>query len=148
MKTYIPKLDEVKAQKRWWLINLDGLTLGKAAIRVADVLRGKNKAIFTPHIDTGDYVVAINASKLSISGNKAEDKKYYRYSGYPGGLKEATFNNMMAKYPTRVFEHAVRGMLPKNRLGRRIYKKLHVYADGQHPHQAQKPEILKLSDSN
>jgi len=147
MKTYIPKAEELQKNKTWYLVDLKGQTLGRAAVVVANILRGKNKPIFTPHLDAGDYVVAINASHLKVSGNKAEQKSYYRFSGYPGGLKEVSFNDMLAKHPTRIFEFAVRGMLPKNRLGRKIFKKLHVYADDRHRHQAQKPEVLELFGS-
>jgi large subunit ribosomal protein L13 len=142
MKTYMPKEEEI--EKKWYLVDLDGVTLGRAAVRVADILRGKNKPIFAPHVDAGDYVIAINASKVTISGNKATDKKYYRYSGYPGGLKEITFEKLLAKNPAIVFEHAVKGMLPKNRLGRKMFKKLHVYPDAEHKHKAQKPEAINL----
>ena len=147
MKTYIPKVDEVQKQKKWHLIDLEGLTLGRAAVEVANILRGKNKPIFTPHMDTGDYVIAINASHLTVSGNKAEDKKYYRYTGYPGGLRTTSFEKMMATDAPRVFVQAVKGMLPKNRLGRKLIKKLHVYADDKHPHEAQKPEPLSIIKS-
>ncbi|MCP4705602.1 MAG: 50S ribosomal protein L13, partial [candidate division Zixibacteria bacterium] len=125
---------------------LEGATLGKAAVKVADILRGKNKPIFTPHMDTGDYIVAINASKVVMSGNKERDKKYYKYSGYPGGLKETTYAKLKHKDPPAIFIHAVKGMLPKTRLGRKIIEKLHVYGDENHKHQAQQPEMLKIID--
>jgi len=144
MKTYIPKADEIK--RRWFVVDLEGATLGKAAIKVADILRGKNKPIFTPHLDTGDYIVAINASKVVMSGNKERDKKYYRHSGYPGGLKVTSYATKMHKDSPSVFVHAVKGMLPKSRLGRKIIEKLHVYGDENHKHQAQKPEMLKITD--
>ena len=147
MKTYIPKIADLNKNRKWFLIDLDGATLGKAAIEVANILRGKNKPIFTPHMDTGDYVVAINASQIKISGNKAIDKKYYRYSGYPGGLRVKNYEKLMVNDSDRVFTHAVKGMLPKNKLGRKMLKKLHVYADGKHRHEAQKPEVLNLSES-
>ena len=116
------------------------------AVKVANILRGKNKPIFTPHLDTGDHVVAVNAKGVRILGkNKPRQLTYYSYSGYPGGLKTTTFEQMIQKKPEEVFRLAVRRMLPKNRLGRKMYKKLHVYAEGKHPHQAQKPEVLKLN---
>ena len=143
MKTYIPKVDP--QNRKWWVLDLDGVILGRAAIKVADVLRGKNKPIFTPHLDTGDHVVVINARNVKVTGKlKPFQMKYYRYSGYPGGLKETTFEKMMLKKPEEVFRLAVRRMLPKNRLGRKMFKKLHVYADSQHPHKAQKPEVLSF----
>ena len=147
MKTYIPKVDEVAKNRKWFLIDLKGKTLGRAAVEVANIIRGKNKPIFSPHMDTGDYVVAVNASHLVVTGNKAEQMKYQRFSGYPGGLHTTSFEKMMSDNPAFVFTHAVKGMVPKNRLGRKIIKKLHVYAEDEHPHQAQKPEELKLSKS-
>ncbi len=144
MKTYIPKIADVNKDKKWYLIDLKGVTLGKAAIEVANILRGKNKPIFTPHMDTGDFVIAVNASQMKVTGAKAEQKKYYRYTGYPGGLKVTTLDKMMQKNSSWVFTHAVKGMLPKNRLGRKIIKKLRVYADEKHHQQAQQPEMLKL----
>ncbi len=128
------------------MVDLEGATLGKAAIKVADILRGKDKPIFTPHLDTGDYIVAINASKVVMSGNKERDKKYYRHSGYPGGLKVTSYAKKMHKDSPSVFVHAVKGMLPKTRLGRKIIEKLHVYGDENHKHQAQKPEMLTITD--
>ncbi len=144
MKTYIPKADEIK--RSWFVVDLEGATLGKAAIKVANILRGKDKPIFTPHMDTGDYIVAINASKVVMSGNKERDKKYYRHSTYPGGLKVTSYATKMRKDSPSVFVHAVKGMLPKSRLGRKIIEKLHVYGDANHKHQAQKPEMLKITD--
>ncbi len=145
MKTYIPSVEEAKKNQKWYLVDLKGQTLGRAAVKVAEVLRGKNKPTFTPHMDIGDYVVAINASEMVISGDKGEQKIYYRYSGYPGGLKSLSFKEMMEKFPERAFEQAVKGMLPKNRLGRKLFKKLHVYRNENHRHSAQKPEELKIS---
>lgn len=144
MKTYIPKVDEIKRQ--WFVVDLEGATLGRAAVKVANILRGKNKPTFTPHMDTGDYIIAINASKVVMSGNKELDKKYYKYSGYPGGLKETSYAKKMHKDSPSVFIHAVKGMLPKTRLGRKIIEKLHVYGDANHKHQAQKPETLIITD--
>ncbi|NOY88944.1 MAG: 50S ribosomal protein L13 [FCB group bacterium] len=144
MKTFIPKIDP--QNRKWHVVDLNGAILGRAAVKVANILRGKDKPIFTPHLDTGDHIIAINASLIKVTGNnKPQNLKYYRYSGYPGGLKEITFAKMMQKKPEEVFRLAVRRMLPKNRLGRKIFKKLHVYAGAEHPHQAQKPEVLKLN---
>lgn len=144
MKTFIPKVDPNK--RKWYVADVDGAILGRSAVKVANILRGKNKPIFTPHLDTGDHVVIINARKVRVKGkNKPTQMTYFRYSGYPGGLKTTTFEQMMQKRPEDVFMLAVKRMLPKNRLGRKMIKKLHVYADDKHPHQAQKPEILKLS---
>ncbi|PKK82459.1 MAG: 50S ribosomal protein L13 [candidate division Zixibacteria bacterium HGW-Zixibacteria-1] len=145
MKTYIPKVEELEKQKKWHLIDLDGLTLGRAAIEIANILRGKNKPIFTPHLDTGDFVIAVNASKVVVTGGKDEKMSYFRYTGYPGGLRETSYKKMKVKDPSQIVIHAVKGMIPKNKLGRKVIKKLHVYADENHPHQAQKPEVLKLS---
>jgi large subunit ribosomal protein L13 len=147
MKTYIPKIADVNKDKKWYLIDLKGVTMGRAAIKVADILRGKNKPIFTPHMDTGDFVVAVNASQMKVTGAKAEQKKYYHYTGYPGGLKITTFEKKMVNDSPWVFTHAVKGMLPKNRLGRKIIKKLRVYAGEKHQQQAQQPEMLKLFES-
>lgn len=141
-KTYIPDVDPNKG--KWWLVDAEGLTLGRAASRMAEVLRGKHKPTFTPHLDTGDHIVVINAEKVKVSGRKFIQKKYYHYSGYPGGLKSRTLQQMLDKHPERVVEKAVWGMLPKGRLGRKIYKKLHVYAGESHPHSSQKPEPLKV----
>ncbi len=144
MKTFVPKIDPSK--RKWFLLDLNDSILGRAAVQVANVLRGKNKPIFTPHLDTGDHVVAINAQGLRVKGkSKPQQMKYYRYSGYPGGLHETTYANMMKKKSHEAFRLAVRRMLPKNRLGRKMIKKLHVYAGPEHPHQAQKPETLKLN---
>ncbi|MCK4573240.1 MAG: 50S ribosomal protein L13 [candidate division Zixibacteria bacterium] len=143
MKTFIPKVDP--GNRKWRVIDLEEVVLGRAAVKVADILRGKDKPTFTPHLDTGDHVIAINAAQVKITGkNKPNNLRYYRYSGYPGGLSETTFEQMMQKKPEEVFRMAVKRMLPKNRLGRKVFKKLHVYAGAEHPHQAQKPELLKL----
>jgi large subunit ribosomal protein L13 len=147
MKTYIPKIADLNKEKKWYLIDLKGATLGRAAVEVANILRGKNKPIFTPHMDTGDFVVAVNASQMKITGAKPQQKKYYRYTGYPGGLRTTTLEKMMLNDPSRVFLYAVRGMMPKNRLGRKMIKKLRIYSDEKHPHRAQQPETLKLFES-
>jgi large subunit ribosomal protein L13 len=132
MKTYSPKAKDIKHE--WRVVDAENKTLGRMASQVANLLMGKHKAIYAPHIDTGDYIVVINAAKVTVTGKKAEQKIYYRHSGYPGGLKSPTFKEMFDKHPTRVIEHAVRGMLPKNRLGRAMFKKLKVYPGSEHPH--------------
>ncbi len=143
MKTFVPKLDP--ATKKWWVVDLEGKTLGRTAVKVATILRGKHKPTFTPHLDMGDCIVAVNAAGLRVKGARKPDQlAYYRYSGYPGGLKKTTFAEMMRKRPEDTFYLAVRRMLPKNRLGRKIFKKLHVYAGADHPHGAQRPEKLEL----
>jgi len=142
-KTFTPKVDP--NARDWYVIDLTEAPMGRLAVQVANILRGKNKPIFTPHLDTGDNVIAINAGKMKFHQNKLLQSKYYRYSGYPGGLRETALGEMMQKRPERVFEMAVKRMLPKNRLGRKMFKKLHVYASDTHPHLAQKPRELKLS---
>ena len=143
MKTFIPKIDP--ANRKWHVLDLNNVVLGRAAVKVADILRGKNKPIFTPHMDCGDHVVVINVEKVKVSGkNKGDQIRYYNYSGYPGGLKTTNLSEMLQKKPEDVFKLAVRRMLPKNRLGRKMYKKLHVYSGDNHPHTAQQPENLKL----
>ncbi len=143
MKTFIPRVDP--NNRKWWVLDLEDVILGRAAIKVANILRGKDKPIFTPHLDTGDHVIVINAEKVRITGkNKPDQLRYYRYSGYPGGLRTTTFSQMMNTKPDEAFRLAVKRMLPKNRLGRKMLKKLHVYAGASHEHQAQKPETLKL----
>ncbi|MCM1106787.1 MAG: 50S ribosomal protein L13 [Blautia sp.] len=140
MKTFMASPATI--ERKWYVVDAEGKTLGRLAAEVAKVLRGKNKPIFTPHIDTGDYVIIVNAEKVKVTGRKMDQKLYYRHSGYVGGLKETTLREMMAKYPERVIEHAVKGMLPKGTLGRQMYKKLFVYAGPEHKHAAQKPEAL------
>lgn len=142
-KTFLPKQIDPNSVK-WWVVDLDGAILGRTATKVADVLRGKNKPIFTPHMDTGDHVVVINAEKVRVTGSKTEEIKYYRYSGYPGGLHKVDFERMRERHPERIIEHAVRGMLPKTKLGKKIIKKLHVYRGAEHPHVSQKPEALAI----
>ena len=129
-------------ERKWYVVDATGYTLGRLASEVAKVLRGKNKAIFTPHIDTGDYVIVVNADKIKVTGKKLQQKIYYNHSDYVGGMKETTLKEMMEKKPERVIELAVKGMLPKGPLGRQMYKKLHVYAGPEHDHAAQKPEVL------
>ena len=138
MKSYIAKPKEV--ERKWLLVDATGKTLGKLAVEVASILRGKKKPIYTPHVDTGDYVIVINAEKVQVSSNKADTKIYSHHSGYPGGLKEVTFAEMQAKNPEFIIRHAVKGMLPKGALGNQMLTKLHVYAGPNHDHAAQKPE--------
>jgi large subunit ribosomal protein L13 len=142
MKTFIPKVDP--SNRKWWVIDLEGETLGRVAVKVADILRGKNKPTFTPHLDTGDHVVVINASGVKVTGNKEAYKAYYKYSGYPGGLKKTTIAKLRQERPEEVFRRAVKRMLPKNRLARQMFSKLHVYAGTEHPHIAQQPVKLEL----
>ncbi|MDO4539938.1 MAG: 50S ribosomal protein L13 [Syntrophomonadaceae bacterium] len=133
-----------EVERKWYVIDATDQTLGRLSSEVASILRGKHKATYTPHVDTGDYVIVINAEKIKLSGNKLKDKKYYRHSGYPGGIKEISAGELLKKHPTRAIEIAVKGMLPHNRLGRAMFKKLKVYSGGEHPHQAQKPEPREL----
>jgi large subunit ribosomal protein L13 len=142
MRTLIPKKQEI--ERRWWVVDAEDRVLGRLASEVARLIRGKHKPIFTPHLDTGDYVVVVNAEKVRLTGAKETQKKYYRYSGYPGGLSERTAEQVRARFPERLVESAVKGMLPKNRLGRKLIRHLHVYAGADHPHQAQKPEKREL----
>jgi len=141
-KTFVTKNTDV--QREWFVVDAAGQTLGRLATRVASMLRGKHKPIFTPAVDVGDYVVIVNADKIHVTGRKMDQKIYYRHSRYPGGLREITLRNLLHKHPTRVIEYAVRGMLPKNRLGRQMIKKLKVYAGPNHPHEAQQPQSLEL----
>ena len=131
-----------KVERKWYVVDATGYTLGRLASEVAKVLRGKNKPIFTPHIDTGDYVIIVNAEKIKVTGKKLDQKIYYHHSDYVGGMKETTLREMLAKKPEKVVELAVKGMLPKGPLGREMFTKLHVYAGAEHNHQAQKPETL------
>ena len=140
MKTYMPNPSQV--ERKWYVVDAEGKTLGRLASEVAKVLRGKNKAIFTPHADCGDYVIVVNAEKITVTGKKLDQKMYYHHSDYVGGMKETNLKDMLAKHPERVLEHAVKGMLPKGPLGREMYKKLFVYAGPDHKHAAQKPEEL------
>ena len=140
MKTYMANPDKI--ERKWYVVDAEGQTLGRLAAEVAKVLRGKNKPEFTPHIDTGDNVIVINAEKIKVTGKKLDQKVYYHHSDYVGGMKETTLREMMAKKPEQVIELAVKGMLPKGPLGRTMIKKLHVYAGAEHSHQAQKPEVL------
>ena len=140
MNTYMA--NPAKIERKWYVVDAEGQTLGRLASEIAKVLRGKNKPVFTPHVDTGDYVIVINAEKISVTGKKLDQKIYYNHSDYVGGMKETTLREMMAKKPEKVIELAVKGMLPKGPLGRSMITKLHVYAGAEHPHAAQKPEVL------
>jgi len=135
---------EADIQRDWYVIDAQGQTLGRLATRTASILRGKHKPLFTPHVDCGDYVIIINAEKVHVTGQKMSQKKYYRHSGYPGGLKEISLRDQLQKFPERVLESAVRGMLPKNRLGRQMFKKLKIYPGPNHPHQAQQPRPMEF----
>ena len=142
MNTFMANPDKI--ERKWYVVDADGCTLGRLASEVASVLRGKNKPQYTPNVDTGDYVIVINADKINVTGKKLDQKIYYRHSEYVGGMKETTLREMLAKKPEKVIELAVKGMLPKGPLGRQMYSKLHVYAGAEHPHAAQKPEVLKF----
>ncbi|MGH7457990.1 MAG: 50S ribosomal protein L13 [Longimicrobiaceae bacterium] len=142
MKTYSVK--EAEIERRWWLVDAQGKVLGRLASEIARLLRGKHKPVYTPHLDTGDHVVVVNAGKVRLTGRKADQKTYFRHSGYMGGEKHIPFRRMLDKHPERVIELAVKGMLPKNTLGRQMRGKLRVYAGPEHPHQAQAPELLSL----
>ena len=143
MNSYMANPDKV--ERKWYVVDADGQTLGRLASEIAKVLRGKNKPIYTPHIDTGDYVIVVNADKINVTGKKLDQKVYYHHSDYVGGMKETTLREMLAKKPEKVIELAVKGMLPKGPLGRAMIGKLHVYAGPEHKHEAQKPEVLTLS---
>ena len=142
MKSFMANPDTV--ERKWYVVDADGATLGRLASEVAAVLRGKNKPIFTPHVDCGDYVIVINADKIAVTGKKLDQKVYYSHSLYVGGMKETTLRELKAKKPEKVIENAVKGMLPKGPLGAQMYKKLHVYTGENHNHQAQKPEVLTI----
>ncbi len=144
MKTYVAKPATV--QRKWYVVDASGHTLGRLATVIADTLRGKRKPIYTPHIDTGDFVIVVNADKVVVTGKKLEQKRYYRHSGYPGGLKSETLASLLARRPEEVVRRAVRGMLPHNRLGRAQLRKLKVYAGPDHPHAAQNPTVLEIKE--
>ena len=139
MKSYIAKPQEV--ERKWYVLDAEGKTLGRLASEAASILRGKKKPIYTPHVDTGDYVIVINAEKIEVTGKKRKEKIYKRHTGYPGGLREITIEKLQAKKPEEIIRHAVKGMMPKGPLGRQMYKKLKVYAGPEHNHAAQKPEM-------
>lgn len=142
MKTYSPKLNDI--DQKWHIVDADGMVLGRLASKVSQILRGKHKPMWAPHMDVGDFVVVVNADKVKVTGRKAEQKKYYRHSGYPGGLKVTPFKTMLETKPEFIIENAVKGMLPHNRLGRKMLKKLKVYANTEHPHSAQQPIPLEI----
>ncbi len=142
MSSYIAKPQDV--ERKWYVIDAEGKTLGKVAAEAASILRGKKKPIFTPHVDTGDYVIVINAEKVEVTGKKRKEKIYKRHTGYPGGLREITFEKLLDKAPEEIIRHAVKGMMPGGRLGRQMFKKLKVYAGPEHKHAAQKPEIWEF----
>ncbi|MCS6870747.1 MAG: 50S ribosomal protein L13 [Anaerolineae bacterium] len=145
-KTYTPTLESAAAARKWYVVDATDAILGRLAARVAAVLRGKHKPTFAPHIDSGDYVIVINAAKVKVTHDRLDTKFYYRHSQYPGGFRQTSLRDMLAKHPERVIELAVKGMLPHNRLGRKMAKKLKVYAGSAHPHGAQKPEVLDISE--
>lgn len=142
MRTFTAKTAEI--EREWYVVDAEGQTLGRLASRIAPIIKGKHKPIYTPHLDCGDYVIIINADKVRVTGHKMEQKFYYRHSGYPGGIKKISLRDQLATYPERVLQSAVKGMLPKNKLGRRMIKKLKVYAGDSHPHEAQQPKPLEL----
>ncbi len=142
MKTYVPKQGDI--QKKWYVIDAEGQVLGRVAAEAATILRGKHKPQFTPYLDCGDHVIVINAAKARVTGNKGQDKMYYRHSGYPGGLRAQSYNDLMAKHPTRAMMLAITGMLPHNRLGRSLARHVRVYAGAEHPHAAQNPQPRTL----
>ena len=143
MKTFMAKPLEI--ERKWYIVDAEGKPLGRLASEVASILRGKNKPIFTPHVDTGDHVIVLNAEKVLLTGNKLEQKMYRTHSLFPGGMKEVKYRHLMEKHPTRAIELAIKGMLPKNSLGRQMFRKLKVYTGTEHDHQAQKPEVLDLN---
>lgn len=143
MKTFMPKPAEMN--RKWYLVDADGQILGRLASQVATILRGKHKPIYAPHVDVGDHVIIVNAEKIRVTGKKAKTKKYFRHTGYPGGARFDSFVDLMQRHPERILEKAIKGMLPHNRLGRKMYKKLKVYTGEKHVHQAQKPEKLELN---
>jgi large subunit ribosomal protein L13 len=143
-KTYSPKASEVQSSREWYIVDAEGQTLGRMASQIAAVLRGKHKPIFAPHMDTGDFVVVINADKVKVTGAKPQQKFYYHHSQYPGGLRSTPFADMIRKHPTRPVEHAIKKMLPKNALGEQMFRKLKVYAGPDHPHGAQQPKTLRI----
>ncbi len=142
MSTFLAKHNEV--ERKWYLVDATDLVLGNVATKVASILRGKHKPIYTPHVDTGDYVVIINAEKIRVTGNKDEQKVYKHYTGYAGGLREIPYKEVLSKHPERILEHAIKGMLPKNSLGRQMFKKLKIYAGPEHLHGGQNPEPLEI----
>lgn len=141
-KTYTPSPEDI--ERKWWVVDAEGQTLGRLASKIAPILRGKHKATYTPNIDVGDFVIIINADKIAVTGNRMDDKKYYRYSGFMSGLTEINLRDQISSFPNRPIEAAIKGMLPKNALGRQMFSKLKVYVGAEHPHTAQQPEVLKF----
>lgn len=144
MKTFSAKAQAVS--HKWYVVDATDKTLGRLASQIAKYLRGKHKPEYTPHVDTGDYIIVLNAEKVAVTGKKMSDKLYHSHTGYPGGLKTITLEKLLDKHPTRVIEHAVRGMLPKNPLGREMFRKLKIYVGGAHPHEAQQPQVINFED--
>lgn len=142
MKTITPKAKDI--ERKWFVVDADGKILGRLASKVAHILRGKHKPMYSPHLDLGDHVIIINANKIRVTGKKVQQKFYYRHTGYPGGLRSKSLSVLLKEKPEWILEHAIKGMLPHNRLGRKMFKKLRVYAEDQHPHKAQNPEILEI----
>ena len=142
MKTFIPRNEEI--ERNWRLVDADGKVLGRIATEIADILRGKNKPVFTPHLDTGDFVVVVNAEKIKLTGNKMADKVYYHHTGFPGGIKGITAEKLLEKEPEKLISEAVKGMLPKNKLRKQFMGKLKVYSGSKHPHEAQQPQVVSL----
>jgi large subunit ribosomal protein L13 len=142
VRTFTQKQEEI--ERNWYIVDAEGETLGRLASRIAPILKGKHKPVYTPHLDCGDFVIIVNAEKVRVTGRKMDQKLYHRHSGYPGGLRSISLKDQLAKHPERVLQAAIRGMLPKNKLGRRMLKKLKVYAGDSHPHQAQQPKPLEL----
>jgi large subunit ribosomal protein L13 len=145
IKTYTPKPEDI--QREWFVIDAEGQTLGRLATQIAQILRGKHKPIFSPHVDVGDYVIVINCEKIRVTGRKLDQKLYYRHSGYPGGLRTVTLRQLLDRFPERVIRLAVRGMLPRNKLGRKMIKKLKIYQGNTHPHEAQQPKVYEIEAS-
>ncbi|HIK33251.1 MAG TPA: 50S ribosomal protein L13 [Oscillatoriales cyanobacterium M59_W2019_021] len=142
-KTYLPPVNEI--DRKWYVVDASNQRLGRLAVQIAEILRGKNKPTYTPHLDTGDFVIVVNAEKIQVTGKKSSQKLYRRHSGRPGGMKTETFEKLQARLPERIIETAVKGMLPKNTLGRQLFTKLKVYAGPNHPHDAQQPEVLNVN---
>jgi len=142
LKTITAKKDDI--ERKWYVVDADGKVLGRLATKVAHILRGKHKPLYSPHLDVGDHVVIINADKIRVTGKKPQQKFYYRHTGYPGGLRSRSYSEMSKENPAWIIEHAVKGMLPHNSLGRSMFKKLNVYAGSEHPHNAQKPELIEI----
>jgi large subunit ribosomal protein L13 len=144
VKTYSPSAEEAKAAREWWVVDASGKTLGRLASEIAKIIRGKHKPTFSPHVDAGDFVIVTNCDKIAVTGDKLDTVRYYRHSRFPGGLKSRTMREQLARFPDRVLQAAVRGMLPKTRLGRAQIKKLRLYPGDEHPHEAQLPKVLEL----